>query len=66
MASAPGKTALDYKEINMNILDIWREKRRNRVAFTELSMLSERVLDDIGLTRADLEKLRRGRPAGKA
>jgi uncharacterized protein YjiS (DUF1127 family) len=50
----------------MNILDTWREKRRNHIAFTELSSLSERVLDDIGLTRADLETLRRGRPVGKA
>ena len=41
--------------------DTWREKHRNRVAFRELSHLNDHLLSDIGLTRTDLQNLRRGR-----
>lgn len=47
----------------MNIIDTWLEKRRNRSTYRELATLSDQMLGDIGITRYDLDKLRRGRPA---
>ena len=45
----------------LGIIDSWREKRHQRAAFNQLSGLSASLLADIGLTREDLEDLRRGR-----
>jgi uncharacterized protein YjiS (DUF1127 family) len=41
--------------------EAWREKRRNRTAYRQLSQLSDKILFDIGLSRDDLDGLRRGR-----
>ncbi len=45
----------------LRVLDAWREKRHQRAAYHQLSGLSANLLADIGLTRDDLEDLRRGR-----
>ena len=46
----------------MNILKNYRNWRRFRSAIDELSRLSNRELDDIGITRADIPHVaRRGR-----
>jgi uncharacterized protein YjiS (DUF1127 family) len=45
--------------------DHWRERRRNRATYHQLSRLSDSLLSDVGLTRSEVEDLRRGRgPAG--
>ncbi|GLQ58052.1 hypothetical protein GCM10010862_53110 [Devosia nitrariae] len=42
-------------EINMfNVLDTWREKRAIRKTHEQLYQLSDAMLTDIGLTRADI------------
>nr|WP_314259237.1 DUF1127 domain-containing protein [uncultured Devosia sp.] len=45
----------------MQIIDSWRERRRKQKAYRELSGFSDHILYDIGVTRSDLEALRRGR-----
>ena len=46
----------------MNIIQNYRNWRRYRSAIDELSRLSSRELDDIGITRADIPHVaRRGR-----
>ena len=40
--------------------ETWREKRRNRAAYRQLSLLSDQMLWDVGLTRGDLDSLRLG------
>ncbi|RST87035.1 DUF1127 domain-containing protein [Aquibium carbonis] len=46
----------------MNIIKNYRNWRRFRSAIDELSRLSNRELDDIGITRADIPHVaRRGR-----
>lgn len=45
----------------LGIIDSWREKRHQRAAYNQLSGLSASLLADIGLTRDDLDDLRRGR-----
>lgn len=37
-----------------NVLDTWREKRALRKTHLQLSELSDAMLTDIGLTRADI------------
>jgi uncharacterized protein YjiS (DUF1127 family) len=43
-----------------NPLDAWREKRRYHHAYRQLSRLNDQLLSDVGLTRDDLETLRKG------
>jgi uncharacterized protein YjiS (DUF1127 family) len=45
----------------LKVFDTWREKRNQRAAYRQLSGLGANLLADIGLTRDDLEDLRRGR-----
>jgi uncharacterized protein YjiS (DUF1127 family) len=45
----------------MRAIDQWRESRRNRTAFKQLSSLDERLLADIGIGETELNNLRRGR-----
>ena len=47
-----------------NAFDSIRDRRRNRQTYRQLSRLSDQMLADIGLTRHDLDALRRGRAAG--
>ena len=44
-----------------NSFDAFRDRRRNRQAYRQLVDLNDQMLADIGLTRHDLEQLRRGR-----
>lgn len=37
-----------------NVLDTWRQKRALRKTHEQLSQLSDALLTDIGLTRADI------------
>lgn len=41
------------------VLDTWREQRKIRQTHQQLYALSDHVLSDIGLTRADIHKVGR-------
>lgn len=43
------------------MLDQWRERRRYRAMYHQLSTLSDQTLNDVGLKRDDVETLRRGK-----
>lgn len=43
------------------MLGQWRERRRYRAMYYQLSTLSDQTLNDVGLKRDDVETLRRGK-----
>lgn len=43
------------------VFNSWREKRHQRATYRQLSGLGPNLLADIGVTREDLDDLRRGR-----
>ena len=45
-----------------NPLKTLRDRRRQRQTYRQLAHLSDHTLADIGLTRHDLDALRRGQP----
>lgn len=49
----------------INILDVWRAKRRIRKTQRQLYGLSDQMLFDIGLTRADIRSVGSNGPAGR-